>query len=188
VYQSRNGSRLVAGDGAPAWIEVEGATLCRARHVRVERVEGVVRLVLADLLASPERVLDEARRRAQLYTLGELPEEILGGQSKALAERRAVLEAKGRAAESKNVRAARFDNSTVVRDPPHPLGAIRGLIESAESADAEHFGVLLRAAIVEFSASNEEIEISGAAPLIAESSQSFPTTGQTSASISQQDL
>jgi len=42
--------------------------------------------------------------------------------------------------------------------------------------------------VVEVSASNEEIEISGAAPLIAESSQSFPTTGQTSASISQQDL
>lgn len=181
-----------------------GETLCRSRYVRVERVEDAVRSALADLLASPERVLDEARRLAapdrptdgeaasvareldevvarqrrlaQLYTLGELPEEILGEQSKALAERRAVLEAKVRAAEGKSARAACFDAASVARDLPRALGAIRGLIESA---DAEHFGLLLRAVDVEVSASNDEIEIRGAVPLIAESSQSFATTEQT---------
>jgi site-specific DNA recombinase len=181
-----------------------GETLCRSRYVRVERIEDAVRSALADLLASPERLLDEARRLAspdetvnveavslareldevvarqrrlaQLFTRGELPEDILAEQSKALAERRAVLEAKARAAEVKAARSSRFDAARIERDLPCALGVVRGLIESA---GPEKFALLLRAVDVEVSASSEAIEIRGAVPLIAEPPQSFATIERT---------
>ena len=181
-----------------------GETLCRSRYVRVERIEDSVRSALADLLASPERLLDEARRLAspdqvanveaaslvreldeviarqrrlaQLFTRGELPEDILAEQSKALAERRSVLEAKSRAADARSARSARFDASRIERDLPRALGTIRGLIESA---GPDKFGLLLRAVDVEVSASSEEIEIRGSVPLIAEMPQSFATIERT---------
>lgn len=41
-----------------------GETRCRSRYIRLERIEEAVKGALSELLASPERVLDDARRAA----------------------------------------------------------------------------------------------------------------------------
>ena len=43
-----------------------GEARCGSRYIRVERLEETVKSALADLLASPGRLLDEARRAASV--------------------------------------------------------------------------------------------------------------------------
>jgi len=183
-----------------------GETRCPSRYIRVGRIEEAVRAALSDLLASPERLLDEAsraaaakpvidqglaqilreleeiearqRRLVHLFTRGELPENMLSAESKSLAERRAALEAQRSAAESVEVM-PRIDVARIRRELPVALLAIRTWIQSAGEDD---FDLLLRAVDVQIMASGNQIEMHGSVPLIAEMPQSFATIERTSAS------
>ena len=188
-----------------------GATTCASRYVRLEKIEDAVRSALAEVLASPDRLLAEVRllaaepdpaspalapvlveldevearqrRLVQLFTRGNLPEDILAAESKALATRRAFLEERRRDAEAvQPVR--RFDLGRIERDLPQALDAIRTW---AERAGGDDFDLLLRALSAEIVASSESIEVRGEVPLIAEAPQSFATIERTSASLFRND-
>ena len=182
-----------------------GEARCGSRYIRVERLEETVKSALSDLLASPGRLLDEARRAAsvepavsdeltaivreldevearqrrlvQLFTRGDLPEDILASESRSLADLRAALEARRRAAQPLRT-TSRLDVDQLERELPRVLAAIRSWVESAEGDDLD---LLLRAVDARIAASMDEVEIRGEVPLIAEVPQSFATIEQTSA-------
>ena len=181
-----------------------GTTTCGSRYVRTERLEAAVKAALADVLASPERLLDEARRLAsqevpvdsrldsvltelnevearqrrlvQLFTRGDLPEDMLSAESKVLAERRGVLEAQRRSLDVPRP-AQSIDPARIARDLPRALRLIRAWVEEADGAD---FDLVLRALNAQIVASSEAIEVRGEVPLIAEAPQSFATIERTS--------
>ena len=199
-YRCANGS---SGPGTEA--------RCGSRYIRVERLEETVKSALADLLASPGRLLDEARcaafaeptvsdeltaivreldevearqrRLVQLFTRGDLPEDILASESGSLADLRAALEARRRAAQPVRT-TLRLDVDQLERELPRMLAAIRSWVESAEGDD---FDLLLRAVDARIAASTDEVEISGEVPLIAEVPQSFATTARTSGCVFRND-
>lgn len=182
-----------------------GETICASRYVRLEKIEAAVRTALAEALATPDRILaavrlligetapasptmapilaelDEVearqRRLVQLFTRGDLPEDILTAESKALATRRAFLEERRRDAEAVQP-AKNFDLARIERDLPRALRIIRTWAEAIEGDD---FDLLLRALSAEVVASNDSIEVRGEVPLIAEAPQSFATIERTSA-------
>ena len=182
-----------------------GATACGSRYVRTERLEAAVKAALAEALSSPERLLDEARQLAaqevpedsrldtvlaelnevearqrrlvQLFTRGDLPEDMLSAESKVLAERRGVLEARRRAIDVPPP-APTLDLARIARDLPRALRFIRVWIEESDGAD---FDLVLRALSAQIVASSEAIEVRGEVPLIAEAPQSFATIERTSA-------
>ncbi|MDA0353823.1 MAG: recombinase family protein, partial [Chloroflexi bacterium] len=184
-----------------------GATACGSRYVRTERLEAAVKAALAEALSSPERLLDEARQLAaqevpedsrldtvlaelnevearqrrlvQLFTRGDLPEDMLSAESKVLAERRGVLEARRRAIDVPPP-APTLDLARIARDLPRALRFIRVWIEESDGAD---FDLVLRALSAQIVASSEAIEVRGEVPLIAEAPQSFATIERTSASL-----
>jgi len=96
---------------------------CNSRYVRVDLLESTVREQIVELLADPQRILEEAkylneqevdsarleavdqeirqvevrqRRLARLYVEGSIPEEILSSQSEDLNSRRMALESSRR--------------------------------------------------------------------------------------------
>ncbi|MDA1148320.1 MAG: recombinase family protein [Chloroflexi bacterium] len=182
-----------------------GTTTCGSRYVRTDRLEAAVKAALADVLASPDRILDEARRLAeqeipvdsrldsvlaelnevearqrrlvQLFTRGDLPEDMLSAESKVLAERRGVLEAQRRSLDVPRS-AQSIDPARIARDLPRALRLIRAWVDEADGAD---FDLVLRALNAQIVASNEAIEVRGEVPLIVEAPQSFATIERTSA-------
>ena len=181
-----------------------GETRCSSRYIRVERIESAVKSALASALASPDRLLDELRRTSsgtdrtaklaailrelnevesqqrrlvRLFTRGGLPEELLDSESKVLASRRAALEAERHSAESV-AESAPLDIKRTERELPQALRVIQAWVESASGDDLT---LLLRAVDAQITASNGDIEVRGAVPLIAEVPQSFATIEQTSA-------
>ena len=182
-----------------------GETTCGSRYIRIERLEGAVRTALSDLLASPDRILAEAKRLAdrepkddgletllctldeveaaqsrlvRLYTAGELPEHLLSEQSRSLAKRRELLEDQRRDLQAQ-AKPSTLDFKRVARDVPAALAVIRKLVEDANGDD---FDLMLRAVDVQVSASCEAVEIAGIVPLIQAGDQAdFATIEQTSA-------
>ena len=182
-----------------------GETTCGSRYIRIERLEGAVRTALSDLLASPDRILAEAKRLAdrepkddgletllctldeveaaqsrlvRLYTAGELPEHLLSEQSRSLAKRRELLEDQRRDLQAQ-AKPSTLDFKRVARDVPAALAVIRKLVEDANGDD---FDLMLRAVDVQVSASREAVEIAGIVPLIPAGDQAdFATIEQTSA-------
>jgi len=183
-----------------------GETRCRSRYIRLERIETAVKTAIGDLLASPERLLAEARRAAtqatapsdelaviaadldeverrqrrlaQLYTRGELPESALDAESRVLADRRWRLEAQQRALEPLPA----FDDNRYERIEellPLALERIRGFVTSS---DDDGFQLLLRAVDARITASAERAEIRGTVPIIDQAGESFATIARTSAS------
>ena len=183
-----------------------GETRCGSRYIRLERLEEAVKTALGDLLASPERVLAEARRAAtqesapssrlaaiaaeldevgrrqrrlaQLYTRGELPESALDAESRDLADRRWRLEAQQRAIEPHPA----LDDERYARIEellPHALERIRGFVTSS---DEDGFQLLLRAVEAQITASAERAEIRGTVPIIDQIGESFATIERTSVS------
>ena len=145
-----------------------GETTCESRYIRIERLEGAVRTALTDLLASPDRLLGEAKRLAareprndelekvlqalgevesaqgrlvRLYTTEALPEHLLREESRVLAERREVLENTRRELQAQTVPTPR-DFARIAGDVPAALSAIRHWVEDASGDD---FDLLLRA-------------------------------------------
>jgi site-specific DNA recombinase len=177
---------------------------CSSRYVPQEVLESAVREALADLLADPARVLEEARRIAddpprdgrrvaldteiaevesrqrrliKLFTTGRLPESLLAEESRQLSEQRSRLEAE-------RVLLPRQDRPTwdlewLEGRMPEALAAIRRQVKQAKGED---FDLLLRAVDAQITASREEIEIRGEVPLVEPSTQEgLVTTGRTSA-------
>ena len=128
-----------------------GETSCGSKYIRIERLEGAVKTALTDLLASPDRLLSEAKRLAgrqpqddelekvlqalgevesaqgrlvRLYTTEALPEHLLREKSRVLAERREVLENTRRELQAQTVPTPR-DFTRIARDVPAALSAIR---------------------------------------------------------------
>ena len=182
-----------------------GESRCESRYIRSERLEDAIKSALADLLASPERLLAEVRHQAEeavdptgkqeslargiddiearqrrlvrLFTAGDLPEKLLAEESKELAKRREALE--HRRVELARDIPVHLDVAQVERELPAALRVIRDWIESAEGDDLD---LLLRAMEVEITASVDQAELRGSIPLIAQADQSFATIEQTSAS------
>ena len=181
-----------------------GESRCASRYIRSERLEQAVKSALADLLASPERVLAEVRHQVEedadptrdqetvtselddietqqrrlirLFTAGNLPEELVAEQSKELAKRREALEQ--RRIELTGQAPARIDVAQLKRELPAALEAIRHWVESAEGDD---FDLLLRAVEAQITASTAQAEVRGRIPLIAQADESFATIERTSA-------
>ena len=175
-----------------------------SRYIRSEHLEQAVKSAIADLLASPERILAEVRhqveedvdptgeqetvtrelsdiearqrRLVRLFTAGDLPEESLTEESKELAKRRETLQQ--RRIELTRQTPARVDVAQVERELPAALEAIRHWIESVEGDDLD---LLLRAVEAEITASVEQAEVRGTIPLIAQADESFATIARTSA-------
>ena len=180
-------------------------TRCGARYIQVKRLEEAVKSAFADLLGSPDRLLDEVRsaataeptasdgltaivreldeiearqrRLVQLFTRDDLPEDILAWESRSLADQRTALESRRRTAEPIRP-TSRLDVDQLERELPRVLLAIRSWVASAEGDD---FDLLLRAVDARITASTDAVEIRGEVPLIAEVPQSFATIEQTSA-------
>ena len=178
---------------------------CASRYVRQERLEAAVKGALSDLLASPERVLDEARRAAaeasapsgdlaavlaeledverrqrrlaQLYTRGELPESVLAAESQSLADRRWALEARQRELSPRTPVDDRYVSTNSAR-LEHVLAHMRAYIDRS---DDEGFQLLLRAVDAQIIASPERAEICGSVPIIDQAGELFATIERTSA-------
>ena len=167
--------------------------------------EGAVRTALTDLLASPDRLLAEAKRLAEsepnddgldavlqaldqieaaqvrlvrLYTAGKLPEHLLSEQSRSLAERRELLEDQRRDLRDRQTPSTR-DFERIARDVPAALSAGRNWVENASGDD---FDLMPRAVDAQIYESREAAEIAGGVPLIPAGDQAdFATIEQTSA-------
>ncbi|MEZ4503582.1 MAG: recombinase family protein [Dehalococcoidia bacterium] len=189
--------RCVDGSSGP------NKTRCTVGYVRQERLETAVKAALRELLASPERVLAEARRvaeeasappeeiaavvaeldeverrqrrLAQLYTRGELPEDVLAAESRSLAERRWALEARQREISPRAPVDACYV-SAITERLPEVLASIR---EYIERSDDEGFQLLLRAVDAQIKATPERAEVRGSVPINVQSDESFATIGQT---------
>jgi len=112
----------------------------------------------------------------QLFTRGDLPEELIAVESNVLAARRAALEVERAAREPHRGRTLNL--SQIERHLPRSLRMIRKWLAESEGDD---FDLLLRAVCVEISASHDVIEIRGEVPLIAQVPESFATIERTSA-------
>ena len=182
-----------------------GETSCVSKYIRIERLEGAVKTALTDLLASPDRLLSEAKRLAgrqpqddeldkvlqalgevesaqgrlvRLYTTEALPAHLLREESRVLAERREVLENTRRELQAQTVPTPR-DFTRIARDVPAALAAIRNWVEDASGDD---FDLMLRAVDAQVRASHEGVEIAGVVPIFPDGDQAdFATIGQTSA-------
>ena len=175
---------------------------CASKYVRLERLEGAVKLGLAEFLSRPERVLDEVRRMvaeaeapppelvaaraelaeverrqarlAQLFTRSDMPASVLQAESQALAERRWKLEARIRELEPRVPQGIAVE--ALEADLPGILEAIRGRISGAGEED---FALLLRAVDAQITATADGATIAGTLPIMAQTSESFATIART---------
>jgi site-specific DNA recombinase len=161
---------------------------CQSPYVPKELLEEAVRAALVSVIADPARVLAEGeaevgsdpaagdrdrldreiteveakqRRLVRLFTAGNLPEAMLAEESRALADRRARLEAER--ADLAPLAAGRMTFEQVAARLPEALDAIRRWVEQA---DGEKLGLLLDALNARITASRQQALIRGEVPLL----------------------
>lgn len=160
---------------------------CPSKYVRCEALEDAVRSSLLDVLANPQRIIEEARRLSEaqpsshelttvltglkeveekqrrlvkLFTDGDLPAELLEEQRSDLSRRRIGLESERVRLEAAAVQT--IDLRQVQRDLPQVVERIRSWIGAATGDD---FELLLDAVDAHIRASGSMLQIEGALPL-----------------------
>ena len=121
----------------------------------------------------------------KLFTDGDLPQVLLEEQRSELSRRRIALEAQRSQLES--TEAPILDFGLIQRTLPHVVRRIR---EWVDTGDADRLTLLLSAVDARILASESGVQITGAIPLLAETSvgSDLATTGRTSGYTCSEDL
>ena len=176
---------------------------CNSRYVAVDLLENTVREQIVELLADPQRILEEARylneqevdssrleatdqeirqvegrqrRLARLYVEGSIPEDILSSQSGELNNRRLALEANRRSLLESAPQAV--DIQQLKERLPEAAARLGEWVLECSDADME---LILKGLSVQVLASHEEIHIEGTAPIMIPEAEKLVTIERTSA-------